>query len=1287
MTLSPRLTEQLQQLSRREGVTLFMSLLAAFDVLLWRYSGKTDLSVGTPIAGRNQAEIEGLIGFFINTLVLRVQMDGRESYRELLSRVREVTLGAYGHQDVPFERLVEELQPERDLSHTPLFQVAFVLQQEPKQQLEIERVETRAEFVESETAKFDQTWSLVESDAGLKLRVEYRKELFEAETIERMLGHFENLLVSLLENPEQSLSSASYLTAVEREQLLVERNSTKREYPRNKCIHQLFEEQAQLTSEAVAVIYQDSRLSYAELDERSNQLAHHLRALGVGPESRVGLFMERSLEMIVGLLGILKAGGAYVPLDPEYPRQRLSFILSDSELAVVITQQRMLERLPTQSATAVCLDSDWPEIAERPRSDAGVEVTADNLAYVIYTSGSTGIPKGVEVVHRSVLRLLCGVDYAKLDGGQCIMQLAPLAFDASTFEIWGALLHGGRCVMYEERVATLEHLRDKIAEHNVQTMWLTASLYNLIIDEDPTVLQELEQLLIGGEALSVRHVRKGLQELPATQIINGYGPTEATTFTCCYRIERELQQGRAIPIGKSIGNTQVFLLDDDFEPVAAGVVGELYIGGDGLARGYLQRPELTAEKFVPHPFAERGGARLYRTGDLARYRLDGNIEFLGRVDQQVKVRGFRIELGEIESVLRATEGVNEAVVILEEGKGEKRLIGYVVAEAGAALRVERLRAQLREQLPEYMVPGVFMELEKLPLTVNGKVDRRALPAPERVDGGGDYLAPRTIVEEVLVALWEDVLEVKQVGVYDNFFELGGHSLLATQLMSRVRQSFGVEVALRSLFDGPTIGELAERIEQERGNERSAERAIERVSRDERLPLSYAQQRLWFLEQMEPGSAIYNVPLALRVNGELAVEVLETSLREVIRRHEVLRTRFELRDGEAEQVIEDEVEFNLALEDLSGLEREAAERAVQELARVEAQRGFDLRTGPLLRAKLLQLSASEHVLLLTMHHIVSDGWSLGVLVKEIGTLYQAYARGESSPLPELAVQYADYAVWQREYLQGEVLEQQLSYWREQLAGAAPLLELPTDRPRPQFQTFNGSVLSFDLPDELGEKLKALSRHEGATLFMTLFAAFVMVLQRHTGQEDVVVGTSIANRNRHETERLLGCFFNQLALRINLSGNPTFRELLRRVRECCMQAYTHQDVPFEKLLEILRPERNPGYFPIFQVMFILQNATSNTLEIPGLKLSPLETQTAVTRVDLAVMMEEGPHGLKGVLEYNTDLFDVTTIVRLKEHLEATLEGIVKDPDQDLQIIGMSKEFVPHELVQVFNDDLSA
>ncbi|HEY0725594.1 MAG TPA: condensation domain-containing protein, partial [Pyrinomonadaceae bacterium] len=669
-------------------------------------------------------------------------------------------------------------------------------------------------------------------------------------------------------------------------------------------------------------------------------------------------------------------------------------------------------------------------------------------------------------------------------------------------------------------------------------------------------------------------------------------------------------------------------------------------------------------------------------------RPDGNIEFLGRLDHQVKLRGFRVELGEIESVLRASEGVKEAAVVVDEREGEKRLIGYVVPEMEGALLLEQLRAQLREQLPEYMVPSVFMELEKLPLTASGKVDRRALPTPgqERADGGMAYVAPRTIVEEVLVGLWEDVLGVKPVGVYDNFFELGGHSLLATQLMSRVRQSFAVEVALRSLFDGPTIAELGEKVEQERGNERGGSRAaVTRVSRTERLPLSYAQQRLWFLDQMAPGSAIYNVPLALRVSGELAVEVLEASLREVVRRHEVLRTRFVLRDGEAEQVIDEQVEFKLGLEDLSVMEQAAAEGVVQEQARAEAQLGFDLSTGPLLRAKLLRLSESEHVLLLTMHHIVSDGWSLGVLVKELGQLYQAYAQGERAALAELEVQYADYAVWQREYLQGEVLEQQLSYWREQLAGAAPVLELPTDRPRPQFQTFNGSVLTFDLPVELSNKLMALSRHEGATLFMTLFSAFAMVLQRQTGQEDIVVGTSIANRNRQETEHLLGCFINQLALRINVAGNPTFRELLRRVRECCLQAYAHQDVPFEKLLETLKPERNPGYFPIFQVMFILQNAAGTTLEIPGLKLSPLETQTTVTRVDLALMMEEAPHGLKGVLEYNTDLFDPLTIVRLKELLEATLEGIVKDPDQDLQIIGTSKDSEPHELVHAFNDDL--
>jgi aspartate racemase len=818
LVLPVDLSEGLKNLSRREGVTLFMTLLAAFQTLLHRYTGQDDIVVGSPIAGRIRPEIEGLIGFFVNTLVQRTDLSGNPSFRELLGRVREVVLGAYAHQDLPFEKLVEELQPERNLSGSPLFQVVFALQNVPRQAVELPALMVSPLELEIGTAKFDLYLAMHEWPEGLRAVLEYNSDLFDDATIRRMLGHFKNLIKALVADPDGCVSDFPLLTEAERRQLLAEWNDTKRDYPRDKSVHQLFEDQVELTPDAVALVLpsgssehgEDRQLTYRELNRKANQLAHYLRKLGVGPDRIVGVCMDRSLEMVIGLLGVLKAGGGYLPLDPVYPKERLTFMLQDSRVSVLLTQQSLLENLRKTDARVVCLDTDWKKIVHESAENSQSGATADNLAYVIYTSGSTGTPKGIEVLHRGISRLLLGVEYVRLDANQAFLHLAPTSFDASTFEIWGALLHGAKCVLLPGNFVSPSELGEVIHKHGISTLWLTASLYNAVIDQAPEALSGVRQLLIGGEALSVSHVRKGLSLLRETQIINGYGPTEGTTFTCCYPIPRQPDASTtSIPIGRPIANTEVYLLDPRLSPVPIGVAGELYIGGEGLARGYLNRPDLTAEKFIAHPFSSEPGARLYKTGDLARYLPDGNIEFFGRTDHQVKIRGFRIELGEIETLLGQHSAVRETVVMAREDVlGEKRLVAYVVPDQDPHPTTTQLRSFLKEKLPDYMVPSAFMFLDTLPLTPNGKVDRRALPAPDQTkpELQKAFMAPRDTLELQLTKIWEDLLRIKPIGLRDNFFELGGHSLLAVRLLAQIEKITGQHLPLASLFQASTIEE-------------------------------------------------------------------------------------------------------------------------------------------------------------------------------------------------------------------------------------------------------------------------------------------------------------------------------------------------------------------------------------------------------------------------------------------------------------------------------------------------
>ncbi|HEY3580147.1 MAG TPA: amino acid adenylation domain-containing protein, partial [Pyrinomonadaceae bacterium] len=968
----------------------------------------------------------------------------------------------------------------------------------------------------------------------------YRTELFDEPTITRLLQHWRVLLQAAVEDPAQPLTELPLLTEAEREQVLVQWNETNAEYPRETCIHELFEQQVQQTPSATAVHFDGAQLSYRKLNARANQLAHYLRERGVRAGEPVGLCVERSLEMVIGILGVLKAGGGYVPIDPDYPRERVAQMLSDSRLNLLLTQQHLAEQLPKHDAQVVRLDSDWQEIAQHPLTNPPTVTTTENLAYMIYTSGSTGQPKGVTNTHRGICnRLFWMQDAYRLTPDDRVLQKTPFSFDVSVWEFFWPLLTGARLVMAEPGGhQNPTYLRQIIEQEQITVLHFVPAMLQVFLDEpDLQRCTSLRLVICSGEALSFDLQQKFFAHCGAA-LHNLYGPTEAAVDVTYWACDPDSNR-KVVPIGKPIANTQIYLLDQNYEPVPIGVVGELHIGGVNLARGYHEKPGLTAEKFVPDPFSREPGARLYKTGDLSRYLPDGAIEFLGRIDHQVKLRGFRIELGEIETVLRQHASVNEALVVMQNIRDrEQRLVAYVQLQAGAQGTASELRTYLKERLPEYMVPPVIVELEQWPLMPNGKVNRKALPAPEQTgEAIAEYVAPRTPEEELLAGIWAEVLEVERLSVHDDFFARGGHSLLATQVIARMREVFHVDVPLRSMFENPSVAQLSAALKKGLFNHARDIHPIARASRNDALPLSFAQERLWFWEQLQPGTPTYNLTSAFRIDGDLDVSILEQSLNEIIRRHEILRTSYAAVEGQPVQIVAPHSFVPLTVTDLSDLPASERDFEVRRLAGEQALRPFDLTKAPLLRVSLLRLNAQEHVAVVSMHHIVSDAWSLGVLVEEIAVLYQEFLNGNTSPLPELPVQYADFAKWQREWVKGDVLTEQLAYWKEQLRDA-PLLQLRTDRPRPQVYSSKGSIVPLNIPSELLRELKALSRKNNVTLFMTLLAAFNVLLHRHTGQDDIVVGTDIANRTRVETEKLIGFFVNMLVLRTSLKDDPTF-----------------------------------------------------------------------------------------------------------------------------------------------------
>jgi amino acid adenylation domain-containing protein/FkbM family methyltransferase len=1576
--VDPNVVTKIELIARDHDTTTPAFLLACWQTLMWRLTRAPTIVVGHTEDGRAYDVLNGALGLFAKWLPIVCHFQGDSQFSNILRQVDEAINEGNEWQ----EYFVAEECLDLNGSNALMFPfIAFDYQRRPASYAAGKvTFSIRRQYICTE--RFHIRLKCLQSGDVLTAEFHYDSALYTATEISRLAVQFQTLLKSVTGKVDSvSVDELEILGEAERHQLLVEWNNTTTVYPQDQSIHELFEAQAALTPHAVAVVYENQQLNYFELNSRANQLAHQLQSLGVGPEVRVGICVERSLEMIVGLLGILKAGGAYVPLDPGSPPPRLGFILEDTAAPVIVTQQRLLNVFPPHSAQVVCLDSQWDLIARQSSENAISGVSKENLVYVIYTSGSTGVPKGVALEQRQLCNYVRAVREAlSLVPEFSFATVSTLAADLGNTSLYPALCSGGTLhVISSERAGDATLLGEYFSRHRIDVLKIVPShLVALVAGTGAAEIIPGKRLVLGGEVSHWEMTERIGALQPACRLFNHYGPTEATVGVLTYEVEHEAAAPRTgtLPLGRPLANMQVYVLDALGQLQPVGVAGELYIGGAGVSRGYLNRSALTAEKFLPDCYSGKPGARLYRTGDMARYLAGGRIEFLGRADGQVKLRGYRVELGEIEAALREHEGVRQAVVVAREEEGEEqRLVGYVVAqreyldviegrrryslpngmavvqqnknetdylyqeifaehsyfkygievgddacvfdvganigmftlyvnqhckgtriyafepikEVAAALRinsqlygtdvrvfqhgmsnqdreetftfyprqsmmsgiseyadaayekevvtltmrneqqrgnatelgllvkeadefltgrfveerqrcrlrrlsdvmreedVERidllkvdvqraeldvlrgideddwkkigqivmevhdreghedegrlqevaevlkgrgftviteqapalqgtdrynlyatrksqwameasgddsprlepaarpfnqvwtgtkanadLRSYLRNKLPDYMVPTWIVLLDELPLTPNGKIDWRALPAPERFSAG-ETLAVCTPTEEIVAGVWAEVLKLNDIGMTANFFDLGGHSLLATQVISRLREAFDVEVHLINLFDNPTVGELAAHIDVALKTERGAEsRPITSFERNADMPLSYAQQRLWFLDQLEPDSPFYNSPIAMRLTGQLNVRALKQTLSEIVRRHEVLRTTFPVINGKPAQVIAPSTELLFIVKDLSEVEPAQRELEARRIAVQEAEKPFDLAKGPLFWGTLLRLAEDEHIVILAIHHIVSDGWSKGVLVREVGILYEAFSSGRTSPLAELPLQYSDYALWQRDWLSGEVLDRQLEYWQEYLAGAIAVLELPADRVRPAAQSFAGAHERFRLPAELLQALKTLSRHEGVTLFMTLLGAFQILLYRYTGQPDIIVGTPIANRNRREIEPLIGFFTNTLLMRSRVSGNLTLRELLKQVRSTVLNVYAHQDLPFERLVERFQSDRSLSHHPLFQVLFVLQNVPNPPLNLEGLTLRSVELDTETAKFDLTLSMTETPDGcLAGSLEYKTTLFDRVRIKRMVQHLEVLLTGIVADPEQQLSGLPLMTE----------------
>ncbi|MGW2332137.1 amino acid adenylation domain-containing protein [Streptomyces sp. NPDC001700] len=1273
--LPAELVDAARKLGAGEDATLYMTLLAAFQLVLARYVDNEDIAVGTPVANRGRSEIEGLIGFFVNTVVLRTDLSGDPTYRELLRRVRDVTVGAFAHGDLPFEYLVEHVQPERDLSRNPLVQVLFQMLNVPTDRLSLAGLEAEQFDPGRILTRMDLEFHLVEGDdGGLIGHIVFSKALFDRQTIERLLRHLGVVLRSALADPDQPISEITLLDDAERTQVLEQFNDTAHPVPEGS-LSELFSAQVRRRPDAVAVIHGDDHVTYAELDRRANQLAHHLQGRGIGPETLVGLCVERGTEVIVAILGILKAGAAYVPIDPNHPRDRIRFVLDDAKVTTAVTQQRFTELFEASPGTElVLLDAEHEALAEQPDTAPSTPTSQDDLAYVIYTSGSTGVPKGILMPAACVVNLVAWQKRALPVGPDAkTAQFATVTFDISLQEIFSALLYGETVVIPDEELRMDPAAFARWAhDHELAQVFVPNVMLRAMSEEvDPhgPELSALRHLSQAGEPLSLHQdLRELCENRPELRLHNHYGPSEAHVVTS-YSLPASVSEWPlTAPIGKPIGNTRVYVVDRQLRPVPVGVPGELCVAGAGLARGYLGRPELTATRFVTDPF-RADGSRMYRSGDLVRWLPDGNLEFLGRIDDQVKIRGFRIEPGEIEAILARHEDVlHAAVIVREDVPGDKRLVAYAVAEPTAAGRdgrlAETLRLHLEAAVPEYMVPSAVVLLESMPLTTGGKIDRGALPAPDLrtvLDVG--YVAPTTPGEEAICAIYADLLSTERVGIEDDFFSLGGHSLIATRVVARIRATLGVSIPLKAIFQQRTPRELAVTVARASGS--GTEPDLPPLVPSERsrslpVPFSFAQRQadMFFEDILRAGH--WTIPLAVRVSGELDLAHLRRTMEILVARHEALRITIVGKAGEYAQAVQESAPVRVEITEVS----DATEAAV--LAGFEAARPFDLTGDALGRLSVLRLGERDHVLVLALHHLVTDGWSRGVLIRDLSEVYSALVHGTEAELPDLPVQYTDFSLWEQQWLRGPLLADLLDHWNRHYDGMLPA-ELPTDRPRQDVADYDSDVLHWRLPLDVVKAARRLGESAHATPYMTLLAAMKLVIAARSASPDVLVGMPMAGRGRDEVENMVGLVSKLLAVRTDLSGDPTFHELLVKVRDGMSDAHAHQDLPFVSAIDKWAAGARLFQDPPVKVVFQIVNTPPQSLRLAEAKAEPFVMSHPPVRINLDMeidLYEDTSDGsLSGTVLYSTSLFDSTTVESFCDDVVAVVVAASADSGRPL------------------------
>lgn len=1260
----PAATEaRLNELCRSQGATLFMGLLAVFAAMLSRYTNRRDIAIGTAVAGRRFPELTGTVGMFTNTIVIRAGVDEGAGFDTLLSAVREATLAAQAHQDVPFRVVVEKLVAQRSLSHTPLYQVSLALNNAAEREI-IELSAQGAQLsdndgIVSTAVKDDLSLQFRRFPAGLEFKLTYDVHLFAPATAQRMVEHFTHLLEAAISAPTVPLRELSIVAPAERSALLALASNPGEPYAADSTLDRMFDHWASTTPDAIAVQYEGMQLSYAALARRVEHTAARLQAAGAMPLDRIGLCVARSIDTVVGVLAILKTGSAYVPLDRDYPAATLDHIIDDTGVGLILAAEDLRPWTPRDVLSVVTLSAAMDMSEDAP---AFVPVSRDygcwHPAYVIYTSGSTGKPKGIEVSHRNVLRLVQSSDFVRIGRDDVFAQMSNHAFDAATLELWGALSNGARLVHVDrdvmlDAVAFPAFLRDS----GVTTIFITCALFNLVVDADPAAFSSLTNVIFGGEAASPVAVRKVFEQGKPARLLNGYGPTENTTFSTWHEMATREDTVRC-PIGKPIARSSAYVVDRDGRLAPRGAIGELWVGGDGVANCYIGRPDLTADRFVPDPFSGEHGRRLYRTGDWVRLNNLGQIEFIGRFDHQIKIRGFRIELGEIEAQIAEHPRVRHAVVVVQrDARDDKRLVAYLVVDGNEDEALADIRVWLRDRMPEYKQPSQYICMTHLPTTPNGKVDRAKLPSSDAQPSQAvSAIAPRDAIEQAVAREWGALLGERAFAISDNFFELGGHSLLAITLSVRLRDALGVELSTRDVFEHPTLEALAGRIRDGRPASASRLPPIERATKRQKTALSFMQQRLWFIEQMEGPSPTYHMPIVLRLSSEYTPERIQEALQRILSRHESIRSSFVEVNGAPTQRVAAPSPLDVPVIDLSTLQGAAFEKRRDETIGEEVSRPFALDRAPLLRALLLHEADGCHILVVTLHHIVCDGWSLGVLVGELARMLA----DSQAQLPDLQLQYGDYAYWQKTWLDGEVLQQELDYWRDSLKGAPPLLELDGALPRPAQRSGIGRTRTCLLNSSQTAALKRLAIAQGASLFMVMLAGFEVLLARRSRRDDIVVGIPVANRSTRELESLIGFFANTLALRMRLREDDSFTGLLRRVREQLLEAYRHQETPFDLLVDALSPERSLAYTPLVQVVFAQENFIDMGEGLPsGIQPISLRAGNPTAKFDLNLSFEDRVEDIQMYCEYSTNLFDEATIDAMLEEYRQILSQAVDEP----------------------------